>query len=89
VAALGRHLSGASPGVKAVSADHGVGRAGPPDIASLATDFWAKRARAEAKAAPLADHQGQSTAGARPLSTEFAAEVYSQRARQAAGGPDA
>jgi signal peptide peptidase SppA len=90
VAALGRHLSGASPGVKAVSTDHGVGRAGPPDVATFATAFWAKRARAEAEPASLADHHGQSTAkpaGAHPLSVEFAAEVYSQRARQAAGGP--
>jgi signal peptide peptidase SppA len=92
VAALGRHLSGASPGVKTVSADHGVGRAGPPDVATLAADFWAKRARAEAEHAPLADHQGQSTAGpadTHPPSAEFIAEVYSQRARQAAGGSGA
>jgi capsid assembly protease len=92
VAALGRHLSGASPGMKAVSADHSVGRAEPPDLATLATDFWAKRARAEAKPAPLAGHHDQSTAepaGAHALSAEFAAEVYSQRARQATGGPEA
>jgi signal peptide peptidase SppA len=92
VTALGRHLSGAGSGVRAVSTDHGVGRAGPPDVATLATDFWAKRARAEAEPASPADHHGQSAAepaGVHPLSVEFAAEVYSQRARQAAGGPDA
>jgi ClpP class serine protease len=92
VAALDRHLSGTGSGVRAVSTDHGVGRAGPPDVGTFATDFWAKRTRAEAEPAPLADHHSQSTAepaGAHALSAEFAAEVYSQRARQAAGDSDA
>jgi signal peptide peptidase SppA len=91
VAALGRHLSGASPGVKAVSADHGVGRACPPNLASLAADFWTKRAAEEADRSRLAAQS--AAAPGEPVSTHdlntLAAEIYARRAGQVSPDSDA
>jgi ClpP class serine protease len=91
VAALGRHLSGASPGAKAVSADHGVGRACPPDVATLAADFWAKRAAEEADRSRLAAQF--AAASGEPVATHdlntLAAEIYARRAGQVSPDSDA